>query len=213
MNKILLKKSTLYNNPMMNFLGESSKDEVVNYIKRVLSFEQLFTMINTLDCSYNERMIRMIKSELLSRCVERASRQKIHYVNQIGYDFIIPELDIKLEFKSGRNIFRKDHSSETERIKLDNTNGQDSRSKIYTKTFDYLLMIDVNRAGLISYEDIQPFIKHDGDGRSIKLPKSKIEFIAETRHIFEDEKIYIDDRIESAMNQMIDDVFKSCAKR
>jgi hypothetical protein len=68
----------------------------------------------------------------------------------------------------------------------------------------------LNRAGLVKYEDIQEYIKHDGDGRSLKIPKTKIQIITDSNAIFSDNRIYIDDRIEQAMNQMIDDVFQIC---
>lgn len=207
---ILFTKYDSYDNPLEKLLEETSQDHVVKYIKRVLDFKYIFSMNNTLSHHYNERMVRFVKSELLSRTIQKTSRGKIVYVNQIGYDFFVPELDVKLEFKSGIDIFGRPRSANTSLIKLDNTNGRDSRSKVYTKTFDYLLLIDLNRAGLVKYEDIQEYIKHDGDGRSVRIPKTKIQIITDSNAIFSDNKIYIDDRIEQAMNQMIDDVIEIC---
>jgi hypothetical protein len=212
MEKILFRHFDVYENPMNKLLEDTSQDHVVKYIKRVLDFRPIYCMNNTLTHRYNERMVRFVKSELLSRTVQRASREKIVYVNETGYDFFLPELDIKVEFKSGINIFGRPNSSNTATMTLDNTNGQDSRKKVYTKKFDYLLLIDVNRSGIIKYEDIQPFIKYTGDGRRIKLPKSKIEIITQSTEVFSDKKIYIDDRIDQAMNQMIDEVFQICEK-
>lgn len=215
MDQIIFHKYDSYDNPLGKLLEETNQDHVVKYIKRVLDFKYIFSMNNTLSHMYNERMVRFVKSELLSRTIQKISRGKLLYVNQNGYDFFLPELNVKIEFKSGIDIFGRPRSSNTSLIKLDNTNGRDSRSKVYTKTFDYLLLIDLNRAGLIKYEDIQEYIKHDGDGRSLRIPKSKIEVITESKRshsIHSDRKkyIYIDDRLEQAMNQMIDDVIEIC---
>jgi len=210
MEKILFRNFDVYENPMTKLLEDTTQDHVVKYIKRVLDFRPIYCMNNTLTHRYNQRMVRFVKSELLSRTVQRASREKIVYVNETGYDFFLPELDIKIEFKSGINIFGRPSSANTATMTLDNTNGQDSRKKVYTKKFDYLLLIDVNKSGIIKYEDIQPFIKCTGDGRRITLPKSKIETITQSTEVFSDKKIYIDDRIDQAMNQMIDEVFQIC---
>jgi hypothetical protein len=210
MEKILFRNFDVYENPMTKLLEDTTQDHVVKYIKRVLDFRPIYCMNNTLTHRYNQRMVRFVKSELLSRTVQRASREKIVYVNETGYDFFLPELDIKVEFKSGINIFGRPSSANTATMTLDNTNGQDSRKKVYTKKFDYLLLIDVNKSGIIKYEDIQPFIKCTGDGRRITLPKSKIETITQSTEVFSDKKIYIDDRIDQAMNQMIDEVFQIC---
>jgi hypothetical protein len=210
MEKILFRNFDVCENPMTKLLEDTTQDHVVKYIKRVLDFRPIYCMNNTLTHRYNQRMVRFVKSELLSRTVQRASREKIVYVNETGYDFFLPELDIKIEFKSGINIFGRPSSANTATMTLDNTNGQDSRKKVYTKKFDYLLLIDVNRSGIIKYEDIQPFIKCTGDGRRITLPKSKIETITQSTEVFSDKKIYIDDRIDQAMNQMIDEVFQIC---
>ena len=210
MEKILFKQFDSYDNPLEKLLEDTNQDHVVKYIKRVLNFKYVFCMNNTLSHRYNERMVRFVKSELLSRTIQKASREKSVYVNQTGYDFFVPELDVKLEFKSGIDIFGRPRSANTSLIKLDNTNGRDSRSKVYTKTFDYLLLIDLNRAGLVKYEDIQEYIKHDGDGRSLKIPKTKIQIITDSNAVFSDNRIFIDDRIEQAMNQMIDDVIRIC---
>jgi hypothetical protein len=119
----------------------------------------------------------MVKSHLISKAVEKYSNGKLIFVDETGYDFDMPEQNLKIEMKSGLKLFQP-YAGTTVDIKISNTNGTSSDGKEHKKTFDYLLLIEPGLVGVISYEKLKPFIRSVGDGFSAKIDTSEIELFS-----------------------------------
>lgn len=182
---------------------EEQDEKVVEYLRTIVEWNKVFSMIMTFKHHYNERLVRMLKSHLICKSIEVFSGRKLKYVDEIGHDFICLENDFKFEFKHGLDLFQTDRTDKTKSIKLDNTNGSSSFTKHYKKTFDYLILVDSSRCGIISYEKLEPYIRNDGDGRSVVIDKGKISFIKESINKSINQKIYVDDEVDKCLNRLI----------
>lgn len=166
-----------------------------DFLNGIVDWNLIFTAINSYHHSFDEKMVRMLKSFFICEALQTFSQGKMNFVDQNGYDFltIFNNIETKIEFKHGKNLFQGEKTNYTKSIKLDSTNGQSSYHKKYEKTFDYLLLADENKVAIISYEDVQQYIKNDGDGRSVRIHKKDLTFFAECTIIKTNKKIYLDD--------------------
>lgn len=183
--------------------NEEKHKQIVEHIRTVVDWSKVFSMISTYQHLYNERLVRMLKSHLICKSIEAYSNKELVFVDEIGFDFRCAKTGLKIEFKHGSNIFQSDKSIFTKRIKIDNTNNKSSFEKEYEKTFDYLIIADVNKIGIVSYEDVMPFITNDGDGRSAVIEKSKIVILKESHKKSLKKPIYIDDEFQKCIEKIL----------
>jgi hypothetical protein len=133
----------------------------------------------------------------------------MNYVNQTGYDFVTSD-NIKIELKTGLKIFQK-RKQQTSDIIISNTQGESTDTKVFEKTFDYLLMVEPGMAGVTSWEKMRPYIKPRGDCFKAQIPMSEIE-IFKVEHSVEDFNFDLSDRIEEALDKALLDIEKKFKK-
>ena len=202
-----------------NILFNEYQYKITEYLSLVVDWNKVFSVQLSFMDHFNKPSLRFVKSDLISRAVEKYSKRKLIFVDEVGYDFIVPETcsdpeiqgtgydGIKIELKSQLDLFGK-KNNKTKNIKLDNTNGQSSEDKIYTKKFDYLLLLQPGLVGITSYEAIQPYIKCKPDGRTVQIPHDIIEFFAQTYEFKIDKKIKLNDRYEQMIEDSLNDIEK-----
>jgi hypothetical protein len=161
---------------LYTIMGDYTYD-ITPVLKNNINWSLIFSLIVSYRVTYNERTMRMVKSHLISKAVEKYSNGKLIFVDETGYDFDMPEQNLKIEMKSGLKLFQP-YAGTTVDIKISNTNGTSSDGKEHKKTFDYLLLIEPGLVGVISYERLKPFIRSVGDGFSAKIDTSEIELFS-----------------------------------
>ena len=168
------------------------KYKIGEYLQKKVEWDLVFSMMNSMVDDMNSNTFRFVKSEIISKTIEYHSKNNLLFVNKNGYDFEFSELltddpiprRLRLELKSHKDIFGKGKKGKTKSFSLDNTNGQSSLDKTYVKTFDYLLIMDLKRAAIIKYEDIQEEnLKYLPDGRKIQLNYFQLDFIVDCHDI------------------------------
>jgi hypothetical protein len=186
------------------------EEEFKEFFSEIIDWNLIFTMINTFAHVWDEPMVRMMKSFLISKAIETFSENKMRFVNETGLDFIVTwkEKEIRIEFKYGKNIFQTDRTRLTSSVKLDNTNGKSSYFKQYKQTFDYLLLVDLNKAAFITHDKLQQYISNNGDGRSVKIDKKDLIFFKECSIAKSTKKIYLDDEWSKFCDIMMENVSK-----
>ena len=193
------------------FLQEKNETDLLKeHLSEIMDWNLIFTAVSTFQHYFNERLVRMLKSYLLSEGIQIFSNNKLHFLDETGYDFVTDFLGkkVKIEFKHGKNLFQGDKTSYTKSIKLDSTNGQSSFFKDYEKTFDYLLLIDEKMSAIISYEDVQKYIKNNGDGRSVRIHKKDLTFIKECTVVKTNKKVFVDNFLKKLVNECLQQVVK-----
>lgn len=177
---------------------------ITKELRNDIDWNRVFSLIESYKCTHNERMMRFLKSEIIARGMEDFSNGLLQYVDEIGYDFIMPHSGISIELKSGLKMFQY-RAHTTVDIKLSNTNGQSSHDKEFIKTFDYLLIVEPGTAGVVSWEKVRPYVRSIGDGFCAKIPLRHVEIFKEGSDIV-DLNIDLSDRAEEMIKQCIRDI-------
>ena len=124
-----------------NILFNEYQYKITEYLSLVVEWNKVFSVQLSFMDHFNKPALRFVKSDLISRAIEKFSNRKLIFVDEVGYDFIVPETcsdpkiqgsgydGIKIELKSQLDLFGK-KNNKTKNIKLDNTNGQSSEDKI-----------------------------------------------------------------------------------
>lgn len=118
---------------------------------------------------------QFLRADLLGRSIDYYSNGLIGYIDEIGCDLFILSTQTRIELKSAQNIFpRTTRTNHTKEITMKNYRGNSREMK---KTFDYLLLLDSQRVGLICYEKLSPHLYEKDDGVYAKIPMADIEFL------------------------------------
>ena len=158
-----------------NIMGQYEY-EITPYLIQSVDWDKIFSVILSFREVYNDNSGRFLKSEIISTGFARFSGGKFIYIDEIGCDFYLPEKNCRIELKSGIHIFQISRASTTVEIKLKNFNGN---ATVLEKTFDYLLLVEPQIVGVISYEKLQPYIYSKSDGLYCKIPLKDIELFKE----------------------------------
>ena len=149
-----------------------------------IDWDSFFGMILDIGPDLNDRKNRFDKADLIEAGIQAASRQKLRWVDEVGFDCIDPKTGYKFEIKSQgcclhteKKGNKKNHTAE---IKLTNT--LTSGPKSLSNTADYLILIDTGNektfsAAIISYETVvRDFSIEKDDGFACKIPTDELEF-------------------------------------
>lgn len=181
---------------LYTLMGEDFDFPITKALRENVDWDIVFSTIESLKTQYNQEMMRFVKSEIISWQIEESSNGYLKYVNQRGYDFVTSD-NIKIELKSGIQVFQK-IKHQTEMITISNTNGQSTDTKVFVKTFDYLLLVEPGMVGVTSWERMRPYIIPKGDSFKAQIPLKEIEIFQES-HTVEDCDICLPDVIREAM--------------
>jgi hypothetical protein len=188
-------------------LFENDSSVVKQYLIDNVDWNLVFSVMISLRRKYNTGAETFVKSDIVSESIEQASNNKLKYINEVGCDFYIPELDVRIEMKSSNsNIFPRTHKRYTTSLKLKNFRSVKSVSiDSMEKTFDYLLMLEPLKCGIVSYEKIVPHLEIFSDGIGAKVDVYDIEFVKEVSKVTTTD-ILLFDRYEQMKKQIIQDV-------
>ena len=182
-------------------------DFVTQYLIDNVNWNLVFSIMSSLRRKYNRGAETFVKADIVSEAIEQASNGKLEYIDDIGCDFYIKEIDIRIEMKTtNSNIFPKVGKKFTSVMKLKNFRSLkiiDIASM--DKTFDYLLMLEPLKCGIVSYENLTPYFEIYTDGIGAKADVNDIQFIKEVTEV-KTTNILLFDRYEQMKKQIIKDV-------
>jgi hypothetical protein len=176
--------------------------EDAKYIKKAVDWNKVFSLLAALQKDkFNEKTMRFVKSDIVSAGIEQYSNGKFKYVDQTGCDFILPKKKLRVELKCGECMFPK-RIDYTRSIRVYNSHG--THDGTLPHTFDYLLIVEPGKAGIISYDALLPFIVNVSDGKNARIHMDKIDIIAENKD-FKRTSL----SLESAYNGMVAQTLES----
>lgn len=153
------------------------------YEKYDFDYDGFFTMVKHVGPTLNERKNRFDKADVFESGLEKATKGKLEWVDQIGYDMICPATRKKFEVKSQGNVLYTKGGNikpkNTSDIKLTNTM-QNSEEKDLRATADYLIIIDSTNhsMAIISYKQVvDNYSTELSDGFKCQIPIDKLEFL------------------------------------
>jgi hypothetical protein len=191
---------------------EETIDQVKDILKSV-DWQKFHELCTSLGSELNDRQWRFMKAIFLENAVADYSNDMIQYVGdtEIGCDLTIPSLsNTKIEMKyvegclfSGKKLLLR---SITKEIKLLNSQGTNTHTNLPDHYSDYLLIVDMYGAALISKEKLKEYVTSHGDSLTAKIPTDQLHIIFKPEDILvmtERKNLHIKQTMMSAIKQII----------
>lgn len=179
------------------------KFDITHKLNEVVEWNKVFTAIESFKDHYNDNMMRFVKSNLISMCIEHWSNGYLKYVDGIGYDFITTD-GYKIELKSGVKMFQW-KSNNTSSLIMKNMNGSVADLSKIQKTFDYVLIVEPGYAGITDWNSARKYMVEKSDAIKAKISLEDIDIFRKTERVKYTE-IFLTDRIYEAMRKTIKDI-------
>ena len=185
--------------------------QVVEILQNV-GWQRFCDLCTWLGSELNDHQWRFLKAVFLERAVARYSKNKLTYVGREGCDFIIGDLNnITVEMKyvsdclftSKGLVARKN----TKQITLLNSKGTNTHTNLPDKYADYLLIVEMNGAAIISKEKLSMFVSVNGDSLSAIIPANELKYIftpSDLQKTTANNPLYIKDKITKLIDEIID---------
>ena len=151
-------------------------EDIAQYLCESVNWSSFFVMIKTLGDDLNERKDRFDKASIIEYSLEIFSNKKIRWVDEIGRDHFIDDLDIAMEMKfikSAKYTYSKKLPKKNVKVKLTNTIGS-SDGRTLPNTFDCLLIASEYDVSVIKYEELLGYVESAGDGLIATIPFDRL---------------------------------------
>lgn len=170
---------------------ENTESKLLEILKTI-DWQRFHNLCLSIGKDLNDPQWRFLKAIFLENAIANYSNNELTYVgdSEQGCDFIVKKLNnLRIEMKyvegcifSGKKLSQKKTTSE---IKLMNSNGTNTHSGLPDTYSDYLLIVDLNGAGLISKDVLKNYIILGGDGIKAKIPIDVLHVIFQPSDIKE----------------------------
>ena len=160
----------------------------------------------------NEPQYRFLKAIFLENAVAQYSNNQLSYVGneEHGCDFIVKSLNnLKIEMKyttealfSGKQLLLR---KKTKQITLLNSKGTNTHTNLPDHYSDYLLIVEMKGAAIISKEKLKKYVSMNGDSLSAIIPTEELHIIFTPNDLVftETKKIDIKQQILTLINKII----------
>jgi hypothetical protein len=174
---------TTFNTQIDNVYCEYNIEGKLLEILKTIDWQKFHNLCLSIGKDLNDPQWRFLKATILESAVASYSNNQLIYVGDLaqGCDFIVTNLNLRIEMKyveggifNGKKLSQKKTTSE---IKLMNSNGTNTHAGLPDTYSDYLLIVDLNGAGLISKKILQNYIILGGDGIKAKIPVDKLSIV------------------------------------
>ena len=176
------------NEPDVLTESQNSYIDIITILQNI-NWQRFHNLCLSIGKDLNSPQWRFLKAIFLENAIASYSNGMLTYVGDTerGCDFIVKDFNVKIEMKyvegclfGGKKIKLKKQTTE---IKLMNSNGTNTHLNLPDTYSDYLLMVDLYGAALISKEELTPHLIIGGDGIKVKIPTEKLHIIFEPSNI------------------------------
>ena len=191
---------------------EETSVQVIDILKAT-NWQKVHELCVSIGNELNEPQWRFLKAVFLENAVADYSDNMLTYVGdkEKGCDFKITSLDnLKIEMKYTQECLF--HSKKltlrdkTKQITLLNSRGTNTHLKLPEHYADYLLIVEMNGAALISKEDLQQYVSVHGDSLTATIPTDKLHIIYQPTDIImmtEKKNLHIKETMMNTIIQII----------
>jgi len=186
--------------------------QVIDILK-VIRWQKVHELCVSIGNELNDPQWRFLKAVFLENAVADYSDNMLTYVGdkEKGCDFKITSLDnLKIEMKYTQECLF--HSKKltlrdkTKQITLLNSRGTNTHLKLPEHYADYLLIVEMNGAALISKEDLQHYVSVHGDSLTATIPTNQLHIIYQPTDIMmmtEKKNLHIKETLMNTIIQII----------
>ena len=152
---------------------------IANRYAKIIDWKRWFQIVHQLGNQCNGRKDRFDKADILEQAIEVCSGGKLKWVDCIGRDHRDDELNLDIEFKFSKNsLFSSKTKKPTKNVKMKikNSLGETKSTEIVDPA-DFYMFAQEDSIGIISYDEMMPYLKIVGDGIATAIPHDKITYI------------------------------------
>jgi hypothetical protein len=213
-DNLIIASSGVENTETDNLIQKDVETNLLQILNNI-DWQRFHNLCLSIGRDLNEPQWRFLKAIFLENAIANYSNNELTYVgdSEQGCDFIVKKLNnLRIEMKyvegcifSGKKLCQKKTTSE---IKLMNSNGTNTHSGLPDTYSDYLLIVDLNGAGLISKENLKKYIILGGDGIKAKLPIDILHIVFQPSDIRETNKkdLRIKEIFMNTINEIVNSV-------
>ena len=173
-----------------NILSEKKIIEIqlIQILKNV-NWQKFHNLCISIGKELNDPQWRFLKAIFLENAVAEYSNNKLSYAGdkEKGCDFRVESLgNIKIEMKYTEEcLYSKKYQLKqtTKSITLLNSRGTNTHLCLPEDYSEYLLIVEMNGAALVSKEVLQKYISVNGDSLTTKIPTDELHIIFEPNEI------------------------------
>lgn len=188
--------------------------QVIDILKSI-HWQKVHELCVSIGNELNDPQWRFLKAVFLENAVADYSDNMLTYVGdkEKGCDFKITSLDnLKIEMKYTQEcLFTMKNKKltlrdKTKQITLLNSRGTNTHLKLPEHYADYLLIVEMNGAALISKEDLQQYVSVHGDSLTATIPTEQLHIIYQPDDIIimtEKKNLHIKETMMNTIIQII----------
>lgn len=198
-----------------NVLNETpNKENQLVEILKTINWQKFHNLCVSIGKELNDPQWRFLKAIFLENAVAEYSNNKLSYVGdkEKGCDFRVESLgNIKVEMKYTEECLygkKSELKKTTKSITLLNSRGTNTHSSLPEEYSEYLLIVEMNGAALVSKEVLQKYVSTHGDSLSAKIPTNDLRIIFDPSNIIqltEKNELHIKETIMNTIIQIIQD--------
>lgn len=160
----------------------NKETELIKILQNI-NWQKFHNLCSSLGNELNDPQWRFFKAIILENAVSEYSNKALTYVGDTekGCDFRVESLDnLKIEMKYTEDCLygkKGELKKATKNITLLNSRGTNTHQGLPESYSDYLLIVEMNGAAIISKEVLQKYVSSHGDSLTAKIPSEKLHII------------------------------------
>lgn len=178
-------------------------------LRNSIEYKRYGQLANAIGDQLNSQKDRFLKGHILEKSISTYSNGRIEHIDANGKDLLDKTTGKSIEFKySANGMFTKTkRQKKTVKVKIKNSLGNDKGITIANPA-DYYIIAQQDALGVISYEDLNPYLEAVSDGIEANIPLDKLEWICKPNDFIgiDTTKIDIKDKIDSLVNSIIGEI-------
>ena len=165
-------------------VGDCREQQLIELLTEI-NWQKFHGVCESLGNDLNDPQWRFLKAVVFERGIASYSKGKLVYVgNEMqGCDFIVPSLaDLKIEMKYVSNCLYG--TAKVPKLKamctgitLLNSKGTNKHLNLPDSYADYLMIVDMKGAAIISKHTLRQYVTSNGDSLSASIPTSELTIV------------------------------------
>ena len=157
--------------------------EVADHLKSNIDWQRFVNLCVSIGDQLNDAQWRFFKAVVFENSMEAYSDGSVEYVGEEGCDLLVTLNGqvVRVEMKYTEHALYtakgKLPRANSQKITLMNSKGSNTHKSLPVNYADFLLVVGVRAAALVSKSTLKQFININGDSIDASIPTNKMEFV------------------------------------
>ena len=152
--------------------------QYAQFIRSVLDINRYSSLITSLGNSLNSRKNRFDKSDIIEQAFDIYTGGIFQWIDQLGRDHHDTVNDVSVEFKYANcGLYTpRGNPKSSITVKIMNSQGNNVNNSL-PHPADYYIISQADAMAVISYSELQPYLRVLSDGIEAKIPTNALSFV------------------------------------